>query len=136
MKNRNDYLLLVTGHQGEATSVLSKMLKGEYAFKFEKNDSVLLCANAIPSPINIASRYIVETKLKSFNVRIFDDLHVSGHAAKEDHRRILDMIKPEHIIPCHGGIRMRGEYAALATEEGYDLSKNVHLLTNGSSIEI
>lgn len=136
MKNRDDYFLLVTGHQGEATSVLSKMIKGGYPFKFEKNDSVILCANAIPTPMNIASRYIVETKLRSFGVRVFDDVHVSGHASKEDHRRMLRMIKPDHIIPCHGGITMRGNYTALAVEEGYELNKNIHLLTNGLSIEI
>lgn len=136
MKNRNDYFLLVTGHQGEPTSVLSKMIKGEYPFKFEKNDSVILCANAIPTPVNIASRYVLETKLQSFDVNIFDDVHVSGHASKEDHRRMLKMIKPDHIIPCHGGIDMRGNYAELAIEEDYELNKNLHLVTNGASVEL
>ncbi len=136
IKNRNDYFLLVTGHQGEPTSVLSKMINGEYKFRFEKNDSVILCANAIPTPVNIASRYVIKTKLQSFGVKIFDDVHVSGHAAKEDHRKMLKMIKPDHIIPCHGGIDMRGDYAELAVEEGYELNKNVHLLTNGTSVEL
>ncbi len=136
IKNRNDYFLLVTGHQGEPRSVISKMIRGEYQFKFEKNDSVILCANAIPTPINIASRYIIETKLRSFGVRVFDDVHVSGHASKEDHRRMLRMIKPDHVIPCHGGINMRGNYAALAIEEGYEFNKNIHLLNNGTGIEI
>lgn len=136
MKNRNDYFLLVTGHQGESTSVLSNMVNGKYPFKFEKNDSVILCANTIPTPVNIASRYVLETKLMSFGVKIFDDIHVSGHASKEDHRRMLKIIKPEHIIPCHGGMRMRGNYAELAIEEGYELNKNIHLLANGMGIEI
>jgi ribonuclease J len=46
------------------------------------------------------------------------------------------MLKPEHIIPCHGDIEMRANYAALAAEEGYELNRQTHLLMNGGSIEL
>ena len=136
IRKRDDYLLLATGHQGEPTSVISEIINGKFPFRFRRGDSIIFCANTIPTPINYATRYILETRLKSLGVRIFDNVHVSGHAAREDHRYLLNMIKPEHIIPCHGGLEMRSGYATLALEEGYELNKNIHLLTNGDSIEI
>jgi len=134
--DREDHLLIVTGHQGEPESILSRMVTGKFPFRFEHNDSVIFCARTIPGPINEASRYILETKLKSFGVRIFDDVHVSGHAAREDHRKMLNLIKPEHVIPCHGDMDMRSSYVELASEEGYKINKNLHMLTNGADIEL
>ena len=136
IKKRDDYFLLVTGHQGEPQSVLSKLINNKFNFKLKKGDSVIFCANVIPTPINRASRHIVETRLKSIGVRIFEDVHVSGHASKEDHRQLIKLVKPEHIIPCHGGIEMRSGYVDLGIEEGYELNKNMHLLTNGLSVTV
>ena len=133
---RRDYFLLVTGNQGEPQSVLPKMVNKEFLFKFQKNDSVIFCANTIPAPINETNRYILETKLESQGVRIFKNVHVSGHASREDHRKLLNLLKPDQIIPCHGDMIMRGSYAGLAAEEGYELNKNVHLVNNGLSVEI
>ena len=134
--NREDYLLIVTGHQGENRSILSRMTDGKFPFRFEHNDSVIFCARTIPGPLNAASRYILETKLKAQGVSIYDNIHVSGHAAREDHRRMLEMLRPEHIIPCHGDMDMRSSYAELAVDEGYKINKNLHILTNGADIEI
>ncbi len=134
--NKEDYLLIVTGHQGEDRSILSRMVDGKFPFRFEHNDSVIFCARTIPGPLNAASRYVLETKLKSQGVSIFDNVHVSGHAAREDHRRMLELLKPEHIIPCHGDMDMRSSYAELAVEEGYKINKNLHVLTNGADIEV
>jgi ribonuclease J len=132
---RDDYFLLVTGHQGESESVISRIADGRLGFKLKKGDSAILCANTIPTPANVASRYVLETRLKSRGVRIFDNVHVSGHSAKEDHRYLIDLIRPDHIIPCHGTLEMRSNYAALALEEGYEMNKNLHLLVNGGDIE-
>lgn len=133
---RKDYFLLVTGNQGEPQSVLPKMVNNEFSFKFQKNDSVIFCADTIPAPINETNRYILESKLESNGVRVFKNVHVSGHASREDHRKLLNILRPEHIVPCHGDMKMRGSYAGLAAEEGYELNKNIHLINNGLSVEI
>jgi ribonuclease J len=133
---RDDYFLLVTGHQGESESVISRIADGRLGFKLKKGDSAILCANTIPTPVNVASRYILETRLKYHGVRIFDNVHVSGHAAKEDHRYLINLLKPDHIIPCHGTLEMRSNYAAVALEEGYEMNKNLHLLVNGGDIDL
>lgn len=136
IKNRDECFILATGHQGEPDSALSRIVDGTYPFKLQRGDSLLLCANVIPSPINQATRYILETKLRSFGVNIYDGIHVSGHAAREDHRHLLRLLKPDHIVPCHGDIGMRSSYAVLAAEEGYKINENTHLLMNGSEVEI
>ncbi len=136
MRRRNEYFILATGHQGEPDAVLSKIVDGRFPFKLQKNDSTLFCANVIPTPLNRATRFILETKLRAFGVRIFDDLHVSGHASCEDHRKLLSMLKPRHIIPCHGSLDMRSAYARLACGEGYTLNEDVHLLLNGDVVNI
>lgn len=135
-KERNDYFLLVTGNQGEPQSILPRMINGDFLFNFQKNDSVIFCADTIPVPINETNRYILETKLESRGVRLFKNVHVSGHASREDHRKLLNILSPEHIIPCHGDMVMKGSYAGLAAEEGYELNKNIHLINNGQCVEI
>jgi len=133
---RDEYLLIVTGHQGEPDSILSRMASDKLPFRFQKGDSVIFCSDVIPSPINFASRYALETKLRMKKVKIFDSVHVSGHASREDHRYLIKLLKPEHIIPCHGDIEMRSSYAELCLEEGYELQKSVHILRNGSYVKI
>ncbi len=134
--DRDKYFLLVTGHQGEPDSVLSKMTDGRFQVKLQKNDSVLFCTDIIPTPLNYATRHVLETKLKSFGVNIFEGIHVSGHASREDHRHLLKLLKPDHIIPCHGSMDMRSDYLVLAAEEGYEVNNQIHLLMNGTEIDL
>lgn len=135
-KNREEYFIITTGHQAEPDSVLVRMVENRFKFRFQKRDSIIFCANTIPVPLNIANRNILESKLQAKGVRIFRDVHASGHASKEDHRRLLDMLKPEHIIPCHGSLEQRSAWVALASEEGYELNKNIHLINNGQQAAI
>jgi ribonuclease J len=135
-KNREGYFIITTGHQAEPDSVLVRMVENRFNFRFQKRDSLIFCANTIPVQMNIANRSILESKLQAKGVRIFRDVHASGHASKEDHRRLLDMLKPEHIIPCHGSLEQRSAWVSLASEEGYELNKNIHLINNGQQITI
>lgn len=127
------YLIVVTGHQGEPKSVLSRFANGEFDFK--KGDHVVFSTSIIPAPTNIKNRQVLESKLQSKNVRIFTDIHVSGHAAREDQRDLIEMIKPEHIIPAHSDMARMIKLSELAMEIGYN-EKNVHILTNGNSFNI
>ncbi|MDI6730684.1 MAG: MBL fold metallo-hydrolase RNA specificity domain-containing protein [Candidatus Altarchaeum sp.] len=131
---KEEYLIIATGHQGEEHSVLSKIVNSD--FKFDKNDSLIFSSNVIPTATNIANREILEAKLKAKGVKIFGDVHVSGHASKEEHRRMINLLNPEIIIPSHGTTEMKGAYMDLACEEGYKINKNIFILNNGDKIEI
>jgi ribonuclease J len=105
-------------------------------FHFSPKDHVIFASSIIPSPINVANRGQLEKKLKEDGVRIFSDVHVSGHCAREDLRDFVEMVKPLHLIPAHGDMIKTTPMAELATELGYVLGKNVHLMQNGQSLKL
>ena len=135
-EGKDKYVLVVTGHQGEPGSTLSKMANGELSeFNFSPGDNIVFSCRVIPTPTNIMNREIIEKNLKKAGCRIFTDIHVSGHSAREDHREMVTMLKPKHIIPAHGPLDMTTKMAELAYEMGYSRD-NVHLLKNGMRIKL
>jgi ribonuclease J len=133
---RSKYLLVVTGHQGEPKATLSKMARKELPFKFKPEDHIIFSCGIIPSPTNIKNREALENKLKLFNVRIFRDIHVSGHAAREDLRDLLTLVEPKNIIPAHGNESMKNAFVELAKEKGYKVGKNIHVLKDGGKLRL
>ena len=69
-------------------------------------------------------------------MRIFTEIHVSGHAGREDLRDLLNMVKAKHIFPAHGGSLLQGSLADLAVELNYVIGKNVHISHNGQIFDI
>ncbi|MDP6600537.1 MAG: RNase J family beta-CASP ribonuclease [Candidatus Woesearchaeota archaeon] len=135
-KDREKYLLIVTGHQGEPKSVLYKIAKGEFEFDLYPEDSVVFSCRTIPTPTNIENRDALENELKQTGVRIFKDIHQSGHAAREDLRDFINLVKPKNIIPAHGTKEMRDALAELCTEMRYKTGKNIFLIKDGQKIEL
>jgi ribonuclease J len=135
-ENREEYLVVATGNQGEPGAQLDKMASGKYPFEFEKGDHMIFSSQVIPTPPTQANRYTLEKKLKSNGVRIYKDIHTSGHARKEDHRDFIHALKPENIVPSHGGIHELAEYVELAREEGYSLNEDVFISSNQNTLEI
>ena len=127
-----DKLFIVTGHQGEQKAILPRMSKGKF-FPFEEEDIVIFSCRTIPTEENYRNRDILEKQLKSLKLRIFTDVHVSGHAAREDHRELIKLVKPENIIPTHGNPEMLMAQKELCEELGY-ADKNIHILKNFNKI--
>ena len=135
-RNRNKYLIVCTGHQGEPGAILDRLSRDELPLKLQRDDHIIFSSRTIPSPINEASKAQLEKRLKKFHVRIFDNVHVSGHGGREDLRDLISLIKPKHIIPAHGDLKKTTAGVMLAEELGYKLGKDVHLMQNGKSLEI
>jgi len=135
-KDRKKYLLVTTGHQGEPKSVLHKIAKREFKFDLYPEDSVVFSCRTIPTPTNIANREALENELKQTGVRIFKDIHQSGHAAREDLRDFINMVKPKNIIPAHGTKEMKDALADLGVEMGYKIGENIFLVKNGEKISL
>ena len=72
---------------------------------------------------------------RELGCRIFTDIHVSGHAAREDLRDMINLVKPKHIIPAHGEPSMLSSLMDLAIEMGYE-KENVHLMRNGRKLSL
>ena len=73
--------------------------------------------------------------MQGLHLRIFKDIHVSGHASREDHRDFLEILRPEHVLPTHGFLGMQRAFRDLAEELGWAL-KAVHLARDGDRLEI
>jgi len=132
-ESREDYVLICTGHQGEPSSVLTRIADKKLPPKVQKGDSVIFSSSVIPSPINEANREILETKLDAQGAKIHRNIHVSGHARKEDTLKFLKLTRPQHLIPCHGTPEKLRALAKLAVEAGYD-QEAIHVLKNGAAM--
>ena len=128
------YFVICTGHQGEPKAMLSKLAKSGEIFK--RGDSVIFSCKIIPSPVNMANRKELEDDLKSRGVRIFKDIHVSGHPGKEDLRELLEMLKPQQVIPCHGSIEFTKGLTELLSEMDYRTGEQIHVMQDGQRISL
>jgi len=132
-KDLSKYILVMTGHQGETKAVLSRTFK-QGLLKLKPDDIVVFSSTTIPVPICIENRSRIEEALKQKHIRLFTDVHVSGHGAKEDMRDVIKLMEPEHIIPTHGGMMQLGALKEMAVKDmGYD-PKRVHILYNGQRV--
>ncbi len=137
-KNNKDfskYLLIMTGHQGEPKAVLSRTLNSGL-LRLKRDDLVVFSSKVIPVDVNVENRKKLDDHLKHNHIRIFSDLHVSGHGAREDHRDLLTWLKPENIIPLHGGMRQLGALKELAVNDLNYKPEKVHILYNGQILKI
>jgi len=135
-KNKKRYLVVCTGHQGEPGSILDRISRGQLKLNLNSNDHIIFSSKTIPTPENIKSKGEMDARLKRFKIRMFDNVHVSGHGGREDLRDIISLTAPEHVVPSHGDHTMTGAGAKLAVEMGYKMGKTVHLMANGKCLEL
>ncbi|MFB6196336.1 MAG: MBL fold metallo-hydrolase, partial [Haloplanus sp.] len=84
-EGKENFLPIVTGHQGEPRAMLTRMGRGETPYELDDGDKVLFSARVIPEPTNEGQRYQSERLLRMQGARIYDDIHVSGHLRQEGH---------------------------------------------------
>ena len=130
------YLVVCTGHQGEPGSILERLSRRRLPFEFRKNDNLIFSSKTIPVPVNIKNKGEMDKRFKKFGVRIFDEVHVSGHGGREDIRELIELLNPEHVIPSHGSYQQLLPMRELGKEMGYKMDKNFHLLQNGEKVQI
>ena len=135
-RKREEYIIVVTGSQGEPNAVLTKIVNEDIPFTLMPDDFVVFSCGVIPTPTIQANRKILEHKIHNKKARIFKDIHVSGHASREDIRDLIKIISPRNIIPAHGDMQKLASVAALASEMGYSLGKDIYILQNGQHVSL
>jgi ribonuclease J len=135
-KDRGNSLIVCTGHQGEPGSIMDRLSRSKLPFTFRPRDNVIFSSKTIPSPANVANKEQMDKRLKKFGVRLFDNIHVSGHAGREDLRDLISLINPQNIIPAHGSLMHLTPMVELAKEMGYRTGKECHLMQNGQRIRL
>jgi ribonuclease J len=130
-EGKENFLPIVTGHQGEPRAMLTRMGRGETPYELEEGDKVIFSARVIPEPTNEGQRYQSETLLRMQGARIYDDIHVSGHLNREGHYEMLDALQPKHVFPAHQDMSGFSDYVNLCENEGYKLGRDLHVVRNG-----
>ena len=114
-------LILVTGSQGEARSALARIANDTHRnVALGKGDTVVFSSRVIPG--NERAIGAVQDNLIRRGVKLMtaDDhmVHVSGHPARDELRRMYAMVRPTYAVPVHGEWRHLSAHAALAKEAG------------------
>ncbi len=133
----NKLLILIAGSQGQTGSALDRAANDEHKFiKLKEGDSVVFSADPIPSTEAAQSALIDSlTKLgvNCYYSAITSDLHVSGHAALEELRLMVNLIKPQNMLPIGGTYRHMKAFSRMAQDLGYD-KKQVLDVVDGDTI--
>jgi len=116
---RDKILMICTGSQGEPRSALARIARKEHPHvTLESGDAVVFSSRTIPG--NEKSIAQLQNDLTRQDVRVItdreEDIHVSGHPARDELIEMYQMIRPQIAIPVHGEARHIKEHVALAKE--------------------
>ena len=100
-----DITLITTGSQGEPMSALYRIAFSEHdKVKISPKDVVVLSSSAIPGNERLVGKIInalVKNGVKVVNDST-EDVHVSGHACREEIKLMMALLKPKYLMPIHG----------------------------------
>lgn len=134
----NQLVIVTTGSQGEPMSALTRMAYSDHRkIEITKGDLVIISASPIPGNEKTVSNVINELYKKGADVihQSITEVHVSGHACREELKIILGLVKPKYFIPVHGEERHLKRHAELGGEMGID-KKNIFRMEIGQVLEI
>jgi ribonuclease J len=133
-----EVVIITTGSQGEPMSVLSRIATGEHKMiVITHGDTVILSAKIIPGNERSIGRIINHLCKRGANV-IYEkvsEIHVSGHASKEELKLMLNLVRPKYFMPVHGEFRHLTYHASLAEKTGIP-REHIFLMENGEVLEI
>jgi len=133
-----EILILATGSQGEPLSALTRMAFDDHPqVGLHEGDTVVISAKAIPGN-EVSVMTTVNRLLKSGATVIYGEasgVHVSGHAAQEDLRMMLNLLRPQYFVPVHGEYRHQYLHAELARQSGIR-DEDIFILENGDVLEL
>ncbi|MBO4838807.1 MAG: ribonuclease J [Lachnospiraceae bacterium] len=132
---REKVVLITTGSQGEAMASLPRMAASIHR-KVTIDSSDVIILSSTPIPGNEKAVYKVINELESQGAKvIFQDVHVSGHACREEMKLMYSLTKPRYAIPLHGEFRHRTAQAGIAASMGIP-RENIFLLEAGDVLEL
>ena len=134
----NEIVVVTTGSQGEPMSGLSRMAFAEHKkLEIKASDMVIVSATPIPGNEKSVSRVIDQLMRTGADViyKALAEVHVSGHAKREELKLIHVLTRPKYFIPIHGEYRHLKHHANLAISLGMD-PKRTLVPDNGDIIEV
>jgi ribonuclease J len=132
-----DIAVLTTGSQGEPMAALSRIANGTHrTIETGPGDVVVIAAHPIPGNERGVSRTINNLMKRGAEVYYspLTPVHVSGHAAQEEQKLVLNLLKPRYLVPVHGEFRHLRHHADTAMSLGIP-EENIFILDNGGRLE-
>ena len=128
-------VIITTGSQGESMAALSRMANSTHRkISIKPNDLIVFSSSPIPGNEKSVTGVINELMKKGADV-IFQDVHVSGHACKEDIKLLYLLVNPKYSIPVHGEYKHLVAQAKIAEELGIE-KENIKILSSGDVLEL
>ena len=133
-----EVLIITTGSQGEPLSALMRIALGDHKqIELEQGDTVILSSKFIPGNEKAISDLI--NNLYRRGAEVFyektSEIHVSGHASREELKLVHNLVKPKYFVPIHGEYRHLVKHRQLAIEMGLP-QENTLVLENGQKLTV
>ncbi|CAN1597995.1 COG0595 mRNA degradation ribonucleases J1/J2 (metallo-beta-lactamase superfamily) [Candidatus Pelagibacterales bacterium] len=133
---KNKMVFLCTGSQGEQRAALARIANGTHPdLHLEKDDNVIFSSRIIPG--NEKRLYKIFNDFSKSEINVLSEensmIHVSGHPAREDLKKMYNWVKPKILIPVHGEQRHMAEHINFAKEMGVKFPVKV---SNGEIIRL
>jgi ribonuclease J len=129
-------VIMATGTQGEPSAVLGRLAWGRHRqLEVMEGDTVVMSAHPIPGNEELVHRTMNKLIQRGANV-IYDPIaqvHVSGHARREELKLLINLLRPKYFIPVHGELRHLTQHSLLAQELGIP-ADHIAVVENGTEI--
>ncbi len=136
--DRRRVVVVASGSQGEPLSAMARIAVGKHRHvAVEDGDLVIHAAREIPGNEKSIGRMINHLLRRGAEVITAADapVHASGHAAQDELRLLLRLLRPRFFVPIHGEYRQLRAHARLAVDAGLE-SERVQLADTGDVIAV
>lgn len=134
----DEIVIVTTGSQGEPMSALTRMATADHRWiGIQPGDTVIISATPIPGNEKLVAKTVDLLFRQGAEVIYERDMkvHVSGHAAQEELKILLNLIRPRYFLPVHGEYRHLMKHAKLAESLGIPRSR-IFIPDNGQIIDV
>ena len=133
-----EVVIVATGSQGEPTSALVRIANGRHNdIEVVPGDTVVISASPIPGNETVVARTI-DNLLRQGATVLYSRIsmvHVHGHAAREELKMMLSIVRPRYFVPVHGEFRHLTHHAGIASDMGIPSSR-IFVLEDGDVLEV
>ncbi len=131
-------IVITTGSQGEPMSALSRIARGETKqLEIYPGDTIIISAKTIPGNEKSVMRIINSLYRMEAEVHYeeISEVHVSGHASREELKLVFSLLMPHNFVPIHGDRMQLVHHAGLAKEMGLE-RRRILIVDSGDILEL
>jgi ribonuclease J len=134
----SEVVIMATGSQGEPSAVMGRLASGRHnQLRVHEGDTIVFSAHPIPGNEEVVFRTINRLFQRGANV-LYErvaDVHVSGHASREEMKLMINIVRPKFLIPVHGELRHLKQHGELAKQLGIP-EENIAVVENGTPMDL